>query len=80
MEEIVDINHIPVSILRQAFEDSGLPLSRASLALGWGKDGGRLRRALGFSGYHGKRATHVPYETATQMVRAWGFDPVEYGV
>lgn len=80
MEQIVDINHIPVSIMRQALEDSKLPLSRASTALKWGKDGKRLRRCLGYELFHGKYETHVEYEVAVQMVRAWNLEPVDYGV
>jgi hypothetical protein len=80
MEQITDINFIPVANMRQALEDSGLALMRASLSIGWGKDGKRLRRTLGYETYNGKHATHVEYDVAVKMVRAWRLDPVDYGV
>jgi hypothetical protein len=80
MEEIKDINFIPVSIMRQALGDSNMSVSAASAACGFGRDGHRLRRTLGYESYHNKVATHVPYKTAVQLIRGWRLDPVDYGI
>ena len=81
MEPIKDINHIPVSIMQRAFEDTGLSLTRASMLCGWGKDAKKLRRILGRESDKRREArTTVDYEDAAHMVTSWGLDPVDYGV
>jgi hypothetical protein len=80
MKAIKNIDYIPVSVMRKALGDSGYSVSRASVELGWGKDGHRLQRALGSEPYRGRKATHVSYNVAVKMVRAWNLDPFEYGV
>lgn len=80
LENIDSLDRIPISIMRQAREDSGLSFANASAAMGWGRSGDRLKKALGYSEKHRKIATHVPYKDAVKMVRAWNLDPVDYGV
>lgn len=80
MDIITDLDHIPVSVLRQALTDSGYAVTRASIELGWGKDASKLRRALGYKPNRGRYATHVDYDLAVKMIRGWCLDPVDYGV
>lgn len=81
LEPIKDINRIPVSILRQALEDSEFGTTMASSLLGWGKDSTRLRASLGLrKNRKGGIERYVPYDLAVKMIKSWNLDPVDYGI
>lgn len=71
---------IDIAPIREAFERSGLTLTEVARRLGWTRpDQPRIGRALGYHRDHGRLRQQVTYETAVQLCRAIGIDPVDVG-
>jgi hypothetical protein len=81
LTNITNLDRIPVQNMRQALADSGLSLGQATRALGW-NDNRRLERLLGLlpAGKTKVPLTHISYDEAVMLIRAWGLYPVDYGV
>jgi len=79
---------IPTAMLREALERSGLTPTDVARSLGWyvhGRaDGRRVARAIGLvttnmgHGYGHKRQQTTTYDRAVAIIRAMGFDPVDF--
>jgi hypothetical protein len=86
-------DRVPNAPLREAFERMDLSLPELACRLGWERqahrsrtkvgDTSRVRRALGYAPSAGTRSYNqefIKYDTAVQIVRAMGLDPVDYGI
>lgn len=82
---------IPIALLREAFERSGLTPAQVARSLDWYDsrgylDGHRVKRALGICptgfgrGYGNKRIRSTTYNRAVKLAEAIGADPVDLGL
>lgn len=79
---------IPVQVIQRAYEDSGLSYGEIARRLGWvvqgQPDDSRVARRLGLRKYRQRgrvyRSRYATYDTAAKLIRAMGFDPVDYGL
>lgn len=80
----MNTGEIDKSLLRDAFQRSGLSKSELCRRLGWATlarnraDTSRLDRALGL--VQRSRSDAARYDTALAIVQGCGFDPVDYGL
>jgi hypothetical protein len=66
------IDKVPHAEMLRAWKNSGLNYNEAARAVGR-KDGGALSKRL-------RNGKDFPYEEAAEYIKAWGLDPVDYGV
>ena len=78
-----------MSVMQRAFRESGLTPTELARRLGWMQsgdsrfgDGYRVSRTLGLKKQTKppRYSRYVRYDTAVRMIRAMGFDPIDWGL